>query len=74
MFSLRKEANMNITHISRLLFFKLEYGKCEDRRIFRLNLNIFPMSKHEHRLIHCSWNNKAMNESIASAILRLKGA
>lgn len=63
---------MNITHFSRFLFFKLEFGDREGRRIFRLDLIFFP-GRHQLRLIHLSWNNAAMNEAIAATILRTKG-
>lgn len=64
---------MNITRWTRFVYFKVESGKCEDRRIFRLDLILFP-GKYQLRLIHVSWNNAAMKQAVAAAVLRAKGA
>jgi hypothetical protein len=57
---------MNITLFTRFIFFKLEGGNRSGKRIFRLNLTLFPLGKHELRLIQISWNNAAMNKALAA--------
>ena len=64
---------MNITRWTRFVYFKVESGDCEGRRIFRLDLILFP-GRHQLRLIHLSWNNRAMNEAIARNIQNAKSA